>query len=56
MSVQEYDIIYVPPTLLKQLADLVSAVIVPIVSPFNTIIRAIFLIENDGNFNNRRNR
>jgi protein involved in polysaccharide export with SLBB domain len=56
VSVQEYDIVYVPPTLLKQFADLVSAVLVPIITPFTTIIRAVLLVENDGNFNNRRNR
>ncbi len=52
LSVQEYDIIYVPPTLLKQLADIVSAIIVPIVSPLRTILNTIFFIENQGRFNN----
>ncbi len=48
VNVQEYDIIYVPPTFLQQLADIVSAIIIPVVTPLRTIFQTIFLVENDG--------
>ncbi len=56
VSLQEYDIVYVPPTLLKQLADIVSAIIVPIVSPLKTILQTLFYVENQGRFTNYNNR
>jgi len=54
VSIQEYDIIYIPPTLLKQLADVVSAIIVPVVSPLRTIFQTLFYVQNQGRFQNFR--
>jgi protein involved in polysaccharide export with SLBB domain len=57
VSLQEFDIIYVPPTVLKQLANFISAIIVPIISPFRALFQAIFYFENPGSFPGRgRNR
>ncbi len=42
VNVQEFDIIYVPPTLLQQLADFVSSLIVPLTSVLREIWVVIF--------------
>ena len=60
----EYDIVYVPPTLLQSAADLVSGLFVPITSVFRDIFYAIFAFDNpnflfrgrrNNNFNNNNN-
>ena len=56
VTLREFDIVYVPPTLLKQLADFVSGIIVPIIEPFRAVFYAIFTIENGGRFPGRNNR
>ena len=55
LRLQEFDIVYVPPTLLKQFADVVSGVVVPLLTPFNAIIRAIFALDGRNRFGNGRN-
>jgi len=42
VQVQEYDIIYVPPTLLKRIADFVAAILVPFTSVFRSVFAVIF--------------
>lgn len=54
VRLKEYDIVYVPPTLLKQFADVVSAAVVPIVAPLRSILSTVFYINNGGRFGNRR--
>lgn len=57
LSLQEYDIVYVPPTLLKQLADVVSGIVVPLTTPFFAIFRAVFFLDGryrGGRFRNNR--
>ena len=49
IQVHEYDIIYVPPTLLQSAADLVSGVFVPITSVLRDVLYAIFAF-NDPQF------
>ena len=62
IQVNEYDIIYVPPTLLQSVADLVSGLLVPVTSIFRDLWYAIFAWDNpnflfrgrgfNNNFNN----
>lgn len=54
VRLKEYDIVYVPPTLLKQFADMVSAAVVPIVSPLRSILSTVFFLNNGNRFGNRR--
>ncbi len=42
IQLQEFDIVYVPPTLLQQVADVVSGIIVPIITPFRAVITTVF--------------
>jgi protein involved in polysaccharide export with SLBB domain len=42
VQIREYDIIYVPPTFLKQIADLISSILVPILSPLRAVLQSIF--------------
>jgi len=51
VGIQEYDIIYVPPTVLKQIANLISAIIVPVVTPLRSILQTIFYVDNYNNSN-----
>lgn len=46
VQVQEYDIIYVPPTFLQSVADLVSGIFVPVTSVFKDVLLAIFALDN----------
>jgi polysaccharide export outer membrane protein len=46
VQVLEYDIVYVPPTLLQSLADLVSGVFVPITSVLRDVLYAIFAFDD----------
>jgi protein involved in polysaccharide export with SLBB domain len=46
LQVHEYDIVYVPPTLLQSLADLVSGVFVPITSVLRDVLYAIFAFDD----------
>jgi len=48
IRLQEYDLIYVPPTFLTQVADLISSILVPLVRPFRTVLQTIFQIQNPG--------
>ena len=43
LHVQERDIIYVPPTILKQIADFISSLIVPFTEALNSIFQSIFM-------------
>jgi protein involved in polysaccharide export with SLBB domain len=43
VHVQERDIIYVPPTILKQIADFISSLIVPFTEALNSIFQSIFM-------------
>lgn len=43
VHVHERDILYVPPTLLKQVADFVSSLIVPFTSALQTVFQSLFL-------------
>ena len=45
-QIQEYDIIYVPPTLLQSVADLVSGVFVPVTSVLRDVLYAIFALDD----------
>lgn len=49
VQVHEFDIVYVPPTLLQSAADLVSGVFVPITSVLRDVLYAIFVFD-DPNF------
>ena len=42
VQIHEYDIVYVPPTLFKQLADVISAVLVPITTVLTSIWNVLF--------------
>jgi len=56
VQVHEYDIVYVPPTLLQSAADLVSGLFVPITSVFRDVFYAIFAWDNPNFlFRGRRN-
>ncbi|MEW6072323.1 MAG: polysaccharide biosynthesis/export family protein [Planctomycetota bacterium] len=44
-TIQEYDIIYVPPTVLQSLADFVSGIIVPFTSVVRSVFQMLFFIE-----------
>jgi len=46
VQVHEYDIIYVPPTLLQSAADLVSGLLVPVTSVLRDVWYAIFAWDN----------
>jgi len=46
VQVHEYDIVYVPPTLLQSLADLVSGVFVPVTSVLRDVLYAIFAFDD----------
>jgi len=56
VQVHEYDIVYVPPTLLQSAADLVSGLLVPVTSIFRDFWYAIFAWDNPNFLFNRRNR
>lgn len=51
VSLQELDIVYVPPTFMKQTANFVSGLLTPFLEVFNDIIRTIFFF--DGTYLNR---
>jgi protein involved in polysaccharide export with SLBB domain len=57
VQVHEYDIVYVPPTLLQSAADLVSGLLVPVTSIFRDFWYAIFAWDNPNFlfFRGRRN-
>jgi len=42
VRLQEYDIIYVPPTILKQITDFVAAIFVPFTSVFQSVFNVLF--------------
>jgi protein involved in polysaccharide export with SLBB domain len=44
IHVQELDILYVPPTILKQVADFISSLIVPFTSMLSSVTQSIFLV------------
>jgi protein involved in polysaccharide export with SLBB domain len=46
LQIQEYDIIYVPPTFLQGVADFISGLLVPLISVFREVFQAIFLFDN----------
>jgi len=46
IQIHEYDIIYVPPTLLQSVADLVSGVFVPVTSVLRDVLYAIFAFDD----------
>jgi protein involved in polysaccharide export with SLBB domain len=62
IQVNEYDIIYVPPTLLQSVADLVSGLFVPVTSVLRSVLYTIFAFDDprflfsrggrNANFNN----
>ncbi len=56
IRLQEYDLIYVPPTFLKQVADVVSSIIVPLVTPFRVVLQTIFQIQNPNQVGRGRRR
>lgn len=45
VNVQEFDIIYVPPTFLQQVADFVSSLIVPLTSVVREIFQVVFQVQ-----------
>jgi protein involved in polysaccharide export with SLBB domain len=53
IHVHENDIVYVPPTILKSFADLVSGVLVPITAPFRALIQFLFPFRQRGRFGNQ---
>ncbi len=50
MQVQEYDIIYVPPTFLQGVANFISSIFVPVISVFREVFFAIFFFDNPNIF------
>ena len=52
LQIKEYDIVYIPPTILKQFADLVAGIFVPFASAFSTVFRLLFQIRLYDRFNN----
>jgi protein involved in polysaccharide export with SLBB domain len=56
IQVHEYDIVYVPPTLLQAAADLVSGLFVPITSVLRDVLYAIFAFDDPRFLFNRRGR
>jgi len=46
IQLKEYDIIYVPPTLLQAVADLISGLVVPVTSVLKDIFYTIFYIDD----------
>ena len=54
VQVQEYDIIYVPPTFMKQLADVASGIVVPVTTVLRSVLGVIFQFQfQNGNRFNR---
>jgi len=51
IHVQELDILYVPPTILKQVADFISSLIVPFTSTLSSVLQSIFLVKGIQNGN-----
>ena len=51
VHVQELDILYVPPTILKQVADFISSLIVPFTSTLSSVLQSIFLVKGIQNGN-----
>ena len=45
IQVEEYDIIYVPPTLLQSIADFLAGLFVPVTSAFRDVFRALLLLD-----------
>ena len=45
VQIQEFDIVYVPPTLMKQFADIISGILVPLISPFRAVFQFIFFYD-----------
>ncbi len=56
VQVQEYDIIYVPPTFLQSTADFVSGIFVPLISVFREIFYAIFYFDDPFAFRGQNRR
>ena len=46
IQVNEYDIVYVPPTLLQSIADLVSGLFVPVTSVLRSVLYTIFAFDD----------
>jgi len=42
LQIREFDIVYVPPTFLKQVGNLISGILVPFLEPFRIVIQTIF--------------
>lgn len=56
IQIREYDVIYVPPTLFKQLADVVSAVVVPITTVLTSVWNVLwFGVPYRGGYGGNRN-
>lgn len=51
VQIREYDIVYVPPTFFKQIADAVSAIIVPVTSVIGSILGIILRFQFQNRFN-----
>ena len=51
-SLEEFDIIYVPPTVMQEIADFISGILVPFTSIFRSIFQLLFQF-NRGSFGNR---
>lgn len=59
VNVQEFDIIFVPPTFLQQVADFVSGLVVPLTSVVRSVFQIVFQVQRGligNNFGNRNNR
>jgi len=58
VQLQEYDIVYVPPTFLQAVADLISGIFVPATSVIRDVVYTIFALDDPYLFarGNRRNR
>jgi protein involved in polysaccharide export with SLBB domain len=54
VQLQEFDVVYVPPTLLKQFADVLSGILVPLVTPFRAVLQAVFFLDRGGSRFDRR--
>ena len=48
IQVHEFDIIYIPPTLMQQVADFVSGLLVPLTSTLRSVIQVIFFFDGYG--------
>lgn len=51
VQVREYDVIYVPPTFFKQIADLASGIVVPVTSVLSSVLNVIFRFQYSNRFN-----